>query len=279
MRIKYLLFLFLSAMILVNGCSKDTEESAAKESVSVEPPNNLVEEGTLTYATAATYAPFEYSVDGEYVGFDIDLAEALAQEMGLDVDINAMNFDGLIPALNGNRVDIINSAMYMTEERKKEVDFVKYLNLGNSIVVEKGNPHNIESLDDLSGLTVTVTRGGISEDFANEQNEIFKKEGKEEAELLTLPTANDTVIALRNGRADALLKDTPGSVYLLEKEPETFEIAGNFSADTEIGIAVRKGDDEMKSAIEEALDALVENGKFDELLSDYDFPDETNPFK
>lgn len=249
-----------------------------QQTAAVAPPSNLAEAGKLTYGTAATFPPFEYMKDEQFTGFDIELGQAIAEQMGLEVNIQSMNFEGLIPALQGKRIDIINSAMYIKPEREEQVDFVPYMHIGRSIVVKTGNEKNIQSMDDLSGLTVAVTRGAIEEIYANEQNELFKSAGKELIKILALPTANDAVLATQQGRADAVLHSSPGAAYLMEELPGEFEIAATMNSDTQIGIAIQKGDAEMKSAIEAALQKVVEDGTYAELMKKYNLPDEMSLF-
>lgn len=274
------LVLLAGLLAVAAGCGTGSSDKAGNSAkTAVTPPAALVEKGKLTYGTAATFPPFEYMKDGKFTGFDIEMAEALAKEMGLETKTQSMTFDGLIPALNGKRTDIINSAMYIKPERSEKVDFVPYLKLGNSIVVAKGNKKGIKSMDDLSGATVAVTRGAVEEIFCREQNEKFKAAGKAEINILALPTANDAVLATEQGRADACLHSSPGAAYLMEQKPGVFEIAGTFAGDTEIGIAVRKGDTETKAAIEAALKRIVENGTFANLMGKYNLPAEMNYFK
>lgn len=276
--IKMIFLVLLTA--LAAGCGSAAKDDAGTQAkAAVTPPAALVEKGKLTYGTAATFPPFEYMKDGKYTGFDIELAEALAKEMGLEPKTQAMTFDGLIPALNGKRTDIINSAMYIKPERAAQVDFVPYLKLGNSIVVAKGNTKGIKTMDDLSGATVAVTRGAIAEVYCREQNEKFRAAGKAEINILALPTANDAVLATEQGRADACLHSSPGAAYLMEQKPGVFEIAGTFVDNTEIGLAVRKGDTEAKAAIEAALQKVVANGIYAKLMEKYNFPVEMNYFR
>jgi polar amino acid transport system substrate-binding protein len=199
--------------------------------------------------------------------------------MGLEAEISDMQFDGLIPALQGNRIDFINSAMYINPEREEQVDFIPYMVIGEAIVVPQGNPKNIGSLDDLSGLTVAVTVGAIEEVFATDHNEVLRAAGKPEMTVLTLPTANDAVLATQQGRADAYLHSTPGAAYLMQEMPNTFEVAAIFALDTQIGMAVRKGDTAMKEALEAALAEFVASGQYDELMAKYNLPQELSLFQ
>src|SRR4051812_27015186 len=90
-------------------------------------PDALVEKGALTYGVAATFAPFEFQRNGQLTGFDVDMIEALAAKMKLKTNPMNMEFKGLIPALQGGRLDVINSAMYMNAQRAEQVDFIPYL--------------------------------------------------------------------------------------------------------------------------------------------------------
>ncbi|MFC4306584.1 ABC transporter substrate-binding protein [Cohnella boryungensis] len=280
-----------TAILLLSACGSNNENSAGSTSsaspsastapaAAVAPPANLVTSGVLTYGTAATFPPYEYMKDEKYTGFDIELGEAIAAQMGLTVKIEAMNFEGLIPALLGKRIDIINSAMYIKPEREKQVDFVPYMHIGRSIVVKKGNEKEIHNMEDLSGKTVAVTRGAIEEIYINEQNEQFKKDNKTLIKILSLPTGNDAVLATQQGRADAFLHSTPGAAYLMEEMPGEFEIVNSMNSETQIGIAIQKGDSnaELKVAIEKALNNLVADGTYTQLMEKYNLPVEMSLF-
>jgi polar amino acid transport system substrate-binding protein len=266
--------LLVTVIMILAGFS-----SVAAQDTTVQPPDNLVAAGRLTYGVAASFPPYEYTQDGEYAGFDIEMGAALAEIMGLEPEISDMQFDGLIPALQGNRIDFINSAMYINPDREEQVDFIPYMVIGETIVVPQGNPKNIRSLDDLSGLAVAVTVGAIEETFATDHNEVLREAGKPEMTILTLPTANDAVLATQQGRADAYLHSTPGAAYLMQEMPNTFEVAAIFALDTRIGMAVRKGDTAMKEALEAALAEFVASGQYDELMAKYNLPRELSLFQ
>ncbi|MGY9046508.1 MAG: ABC transporter substrate-binding protein, partial [Rhodobacterales bacterium] len=191
------------------------------------PDSGLVEQGAITYGVAATFSPFEYTVDGELTGFDIDLIAALTEKLGAEAKPMSMEFKGLIPALLGGRIDIINSAMYMNPARAEQVDFVPYLEIGNRVVVQAGNPAGISGRDDtLCGKTIAVTLGGIQESQARADDARCQNAGLEAVTVLTLPTAQDSALTLRQGRADAFYDSTPGTVVMQEKMAGVFEAVG-----------------------------------------------------
>jgi polar amino acid transport system substrate-binding protein len=185
-----------------------------------------------------------------------------------------MEFKGLIVALQGGRVDLINSAMYINEQRAGQVDFVPYLKIGTLVVVQADNPTKITGRDDsLCGRTIAVTLGGIQESYARQDDKRCRDKGLAAISVMTLPTAQDSALTLRQGRADALFNSTPGVVELMEKVPGVYAVAGSeFEANTQIGMAVRKGDGAMKSAIEAALKEIVADGTYKKLIQTWKFP-------
>lgn len=237
------------------------------------PALQLLTPGKLTYGVAATFAPFEYMVDGKFVGFDIEFGEAIARKMGLEPVIMNIEFRGLIPALQGKRIDIINSAMYINPQRAEQVDFIPYMRIGNQIIVRKGNPLNIRSRDDLCGRRVAVTLGGIQETYARQDSEKCVAAGRPAVTVMTFPTAQDSTLSVRQGRADAHFDSTPGAAKLTSELPDVFEVAGDvFENNTQIGIAVRKGETALKAAIEAAIAQVVADGTYVRLMQKYNLP-------
>jgi polar amino acid transport system substrate-binding protein len=238
------------------------------------PKTGLVEAGAVTYGVAATFAPFEFQKDGKLAGFDIDLIDALGKKLGATPKAMNMEFKGLIPALQGGRIDIINSAMYMNPARAEQVDFVPYLKIGNMVMVQAGNPAKITGRDDtLCGKTIAVTLGGIQESQARADDKRCQGKGLAPVKVLTLPTAQDSALTLRQGRADAYYDSTPGSVMLLQELPGVFEAVGaEFESNTSIGMATRKGDTAMQEALKAALKEIVADGTYTALIAKWKLP-------
>ena len=237
------------------------------------PKPGLVAPGKLTYGTAATFTPFEYQKDGADTGFDIEFGAAIARKMGLTAVLMNIDFNGLIPALQGRRIDIINSAMYIKPARAEQVDFIPYMRLGEEIVVKGGNPLKIKAREDLCGHRVAVTLGAIEETYARQDDVACKAAGKAALTILTLPTAQDSVLSLRQGRADAFYDSAPGVAEVMSAMPGVFEVAGQpFDENTTIGIAVRRGDAAMRAAVEAAMHEVVADGTYAALLKKYSLP-------
>jgi polar amino acid transport system substrate-binding protein len=240
----------------------------------------LVEKGTLTYGVAATFSPFEFTRDGKLAGFDIDMVGLLSKKLGVATSPMNMEFKGLIVALQGGRLDIINSAMYINEQRASQVDFIPYIRLGSLIIVQAANPSKITGRDDsLCGKTVAVTLGGIQETYARDDDKRCRERGLAGITVMTMPTAQDSALTVRQGRADAFYNSTPGAVELMDKVPGVYAVAGSeFETTTRIGMAVRKGDTAMKSAIEAALKEIVADGSYKKLIETWKFPSSVSLF-
>jgi polar amino acid transport system substrate-binding protein len=234
----------------------------------------LVEKGALTYGVAASFAPFEFQKDARLTGFDIDMIGALSKKLGAEAKPMNMEFKGLIPALQGGRIDLINSAMYINEQRAAQVEFIPYLRIGSLVVVQAANPASITGRDNsLCGKTIAVTLGGIQESYARQDDKRCHDAGLAGITVMTLPTAQDAALTLRQGRADALYNSTPGAVELMDKVPGVYATAGGeFEANTQIGIAVRKGDAAMKAVVEAALKEIVADGTYKALIETWKFP-------
>jgi polar amino acid transport system substrate-binding protein len=234
----------------------------------------LVEKGALTYGVAASFAPFEFQKDSKLTGFDIDMIDALSKKLSVEPKPMNMDFQGLIPALQGGRIDIINSAMYINPKRAEQVDFVPYLKIGNQVIVQASNPAKITGRDaSLCGKTVAVTLGAIEETYARQDDKRCKDAGSAAVNVLTLPTAQDSYLTLRQGRADAAFDSTPGVVELLAGNPGVYEVAGpEFESSTQIGMATRKGDKAVADALTAAVKEIVADGTYKALIAKWKLP-------
>ena len=146
--------------------------------------------------------------------------------MGLQLNVINFKFDDIIPALNAGQFDVVISAMTITDERAEVVDFVPYFNAGQAVLVQKGNPKGIKTLDDLSGQNGRGRAGhhrGANPEGA--QRRSWRRRASRKVNVLTYPTDTDAVDQLRVGRADATLHDSPVAAYYAELNPNAFEVA------------------------------------------------------
>jgi len=144
----------------------------------------------------------------------------------------------------------------------------------NNDNMQAGNPKRITGRNDtICGKTVAVTLGGISENQARADNTRCLAAGLGGVRVLTLPTAQDSMLSVRQGRADANYDSTPGAVMALEKMPGVFDIAGEpFEMDTQIGIATPKGATALQAALRAAIQAMVKDGSYAALIAKWKLP-------
>lgn len=232
---------------------------------SIPAPSKLVKSGMFTVGSDASYPPQEYiDPSGKPVGMDIDVADEIASRLGLQLNVVNFKFDNLIPALSAGQFDVIISAMTITDERKKVVNFVPYFDAGQAVLVKKGNPQNIKTLDDLSGKTAVAEQGTTEEQTLKDLNDKLSAAGKPKVNILTYPTDTDAVDQLRIGRADATLHDSPVAAYYATIFPD-FQVAiPNFDSAPE-GIAVAMNNQEMLTTIQKAVDAMKSDGTLDKI--------------
>lgn len=255
--------LFCVAVLFATACGDDdtTTTGSASGSATADTP--------LKVGSDIAYAPVEFYKEGTKTaqGIDVDLCEAIAKKMSRPgCQFQNVTFDGLIPALKAKRFDIIMSAMSDTAERQKELDFVDYFNVGTSILVAKGNPQGIKSLDDLCGKTVGIQRGTTQEDVANAQKEKCKSAGKD-LNVLAFDTDVDAQQALRAGRSVADMNDFPVAAYVALQSKGAFEVVGEQIEAGPYGIGVRKDDTTLRDNIQKALKAVIDDGTYDKILA------------
>lgn len=198
--LKKLLGLTLGAMMTMSlvGCSSGSNE----EEGTVEKLQQIKDAGVLVVGTSADYAPYEFhkQIDGEdkIVGFDITMAEEIAKDLGVKVEYKDMDFDGLLGALEAEKVDIVLSGMTPDEERKKSVDFSElFYEDSNVCIVKKGKEDSIKSEDDLKKLKVGVQSGTTQADFITGDLGITSAK-----QLKRMP---DLMLDLQNGNIDVIV--------------------------------------------------------------------------
>jgi polar amino acid transport system substrate-binding protein len=230
----------------------------------ITPPPNIKSAGKIVYCSDITYPPEESYQGSKPVGSDIDIGTAVAAQMGVKADFKNTTFDSIIAALNGKKCDAIISGMNDTADRRKQVDFVDYLKVGQSLMVKKGNPEHISTLASLAGKRVSVESGTTNRAFLAAQSAKLTKAGKKAITIVTFPKDTDAASALKAGRVDAYFGDAPVAVFYVSKDP-SFQVGGSPINPILIGIALRKGDP-LKAATQQAINALYSNGSMEKIV-------------
>jgi polar amino acid transport system substrate-binding protein len=262
-----------AVLVLFAACGGDEEKAEDTPSGSATSEAKVAElqDGVLQVGSDISYAPIEFFEEGTQnaAGLDVDLANALAEELGVRAEFINTGFDGIIGALNVSRFDVLMSAMTVTEERQKEIDFIPYFAAGTDILVAEGNPKNIKTIEDLSGLTAGVQIGTIQVDQLKAANDTLKAAGKPEISVLTFDQNPLAVEQLRTGRADAVIADSPVVANEARLSDGKLEALGLAVEAAPYGIGVRKGSTQLKAAIEGALQKLIANGKYKAILIEW----------
>jgi polar amino acid transport system substrate-binding protein len=207
------------------------------------------------------------SSDKDLPGFELEMAAYVADQLCVEMEPVFVSWAGLIPALDSKRFDMIFDGLFITDERKKEVDFSDpYYASGETIVVRSGNPEGIEDLPDLAGKVVGVLAGSVTVDAV-------KHVGVKE--LKVYDDQNQILLEIGNGRLDAGYLEAPSSAWVLKKQPELeAELVTSYVPDERFnaGAALRKGDDDLRKAVNLAIQRLVESGERDRIFDRYGVP-------
>jgi polar amino acid transport system substrate-binding protein len=227
-----------------------------------------------TATAAAIAAPTEVANAGKIVYCsDIDIGGAIGKLMGVKAEFDNTGFDGIIPALLSNKCDAIISGMNDTSARRKQVDFVDYLSVGQSLMVPKGNPKHIGSLADLSGKAVSVEVGTTNAGFLQQESSKLKSEGKSGIDVITFPKDTDAANALKTGKVDAYFGDSPVVAYYIALDPSSFAFGGQPINPIRVGIALRKNETQLVADVRKAVHMLYGNGTMDRILAQWKMRD------
>ena len=224
---------------------------------------------SIKIGTEGAYPPFNnLNAAGELEGFDIDIARALCDEMGVECEFVTQDWDGIIPALQAGNYDAIIASMSITDERKEQVDFTdKYYNTPPAIIVPKDSELTEATPEALDGVAIGAQSATTHANYAEE-----KLSG---ADVRTYPTADEYKLDLASGRIDAAIDDVVVlSEFLETEEGACCRLLGTLTPDPVIngegaGIAIRKGEDELREMFNAAIAAIRENGTYEEIQSKY----------
>ena len=239
--------------------------TAVAVAAAITPPPNIKKAGKIVFCTDATYPPEEFFQGGKIVGSDIDFGTEAAKLMGVKAQFKNTGFDSIIAALLTKKCDAVISGMNDTPERRKSVDFVDYLKVGQSLMVKKGNPEHITTLESLSGKRVSVESGTTNRDFLVATSKKIVKQGKKAFTIVTFPKDTDAFAALKAGRVDAYFADAPPVAYYA-KTDRTVEVGGHPINPFPIGIAIRKRDP-LRAATQSAINRLYANGSMRRIVA------------
>ncbi len=210
----------------------------------------------IKVASDIAYRPFEFSQGGKPVGFDIDLMNEIGKRAGFTPEYQNVTFDGIIGGLNGNLYDAAISAMTITKDRQKQVDFSDpYFNADQSLLVKSDS--SIKSVDDLGSATVGAQTATTGEIKAKE----LKDKGTIGGDVRTYKTVEDAFSALENGQIDAVINDLPVSQDKVSTSKGNLKIVETIPTGEQYGIAFPK-DSELVGPVNKALKEIKNDGTY-----------------
>lgn len=260
------------AVVALAGCSSTpvSGDVVASSNAVVSPPV-ITKAGTLEVCVNYGTPPNSFTNDaGEPRGAEVDLAIAVAKEMGLEVNFAQYDFGGLIPALQASQCDVIMSSLYIKAEREKVVDFVPYLSSGSGVAVSRENPKGITGYNEtLCGVKLLAVVGATGADLAQEKSDECVAQGLEPIDI-SLSSVNGAglqqVIA---GQVDAFVDTAELAGYYQKLSNGDFTMVGEPFGVIDIGAATRKDNSELHDAIADAFTALAQSGRYAEILAEW----------
>ncbi len=238
------------------------EETKAEESKAEEAPAaelETVQKGKLVMVTNAEFPPYEFHDQNAIVGIDVEIAGAIAEQLGLELEIEDIAFDSIIPEIVSGKADIGAAGMTVTEDRKQNVDFSDTYAHATQVIIVKEDSE-IKGVADLEGKIMGVQQGTtgdiyVSGDYGDAAVERYAK-------------GMEAVQALAQGKVDAVVIDgEPAKQYI--KEVEGLKIIDESYTDEDYAIAIKKGNTAMVEAVNAALAELKSEGKLDEIVAKY----------
>lgn len=266
-----------SAALLLTGCGGDSEAGenpAAQMNQEIHDslPERIKDAGVLKVGTEAFYPPHEYfDVDQEtIIGIDPDIVDAIGEVMGVEIELQNLSWDGLLPALDAGRIDMVSAAMGVNAERVKKYDFVSYFNTIQGVTVLAENADKFAEPKDLCGRNVSVLDGSHQLDILDDLNSGTCSGDK--MTIMPFSADSDALQQLKNGRADVHLAQYPAASY----NARTFGNGKTFVAHPMeelepqiLGNAFRKDEGELRDAVLAATNELIESGSYAKILEEH----------
>lgn len=245
------------------GSSEGTTEGTTGEVVaSADGGIELSQEGKLIWGTNAEFEPYEYMEGSEVVGIDAEIADALAEKLGLTAQVENMAFNAIVPAVTTGKVDIGLAGMTADEERKKNVNFSEpYVEAGQVIVVNKDS--DIKSVADLSGKIVGVQNGTTGDEYVSDE-----KNGVGVASVERFSSGPEAAQSLATGKIDAVVIDNEPAKAIVANNSDLIVLEEPLTSE-QYAIAVSKDKPALLEAINGALNEMEESGELQTILDKY----------
>ena len=250
--------------------SANVSETAAQTAETTPAEVQTIQDGKLIVAAEFTYPPFEYMADDgtTELGLDIDLAKAIGEKLGLEVEFVSTQFDGILDGLELDKYDAVISAVTITAARKEEADFTQpYIENYQCLVTMASNEEAISDIDELSNHSVGFQTGTTSNIFVEDK---VNTGDLENVNTNMYDKAMDAFSDLELGRIEYVICDSSVADIYVKNKPDVFKTVWTQTDSPEqFGIAVKKGNTQLLEAIDNVLSELMENGEFDAMREEW----------
>ena len=233
-------------------------------------PAQIASDGKLLIGTDASYAPSEFiDADGTtIVGFDVDLATAVGQVLGLETEIQNAPFDSLVEGVKTGKYELGVSSFTINPDRIAQVDMPSYFNAGTTWAAPKGNPEGITP-DNACGRKIAVQKATVQVDDITARSEACTSAGNEAITIEQYQLQSDATAAVVSGKDDAMLADSPVVAYAITQTNDQLEAVGDLYDAAPYGYAVPKDQGEYTQAIQGAMQKLIDDGTYEQILTNW----------
>lgn len=263
MRIPRAAFLVAALVVGLSACSSgssSTSSTSGEEGSSSDP---------IIAAADPTLLPYNFQDDdGEtWKGINVDLAAALSEKLGREIQFESAGFDTIIPGLTSGRYDIALTGMFDTQEREETVDFVDYLNAENNFLT-RSDFRDVTDMDDLCGEKVGIPSGALEGDLLDTASKKCVKNGDDAIDVSEYSDLDATILALKSERIDVTPNDSATNAYILAQNEDTMKTSGGYSNEGYFAAAFPK-DSELTDEFNDAFAAIMEDGTYADILEDW----------
>ncbi len=240
-------------------------ETTAAEAIPADKLQAIKDKGVLVLGTSADYPPFEFHIEVEgkdtIVGFDIDIANKIAENIGVELEIVDMKFEGLLPALTAGKIDLIVSGMTPTDERKQSVDFsLTYYDARQTMLVLTESVGTLNTIEAFDGKILGVQKSSIQEDLAKT---MFTS-----SEAKAIDKIPNLIMELKTGKVDGLILAEPVAKQYATANPDLSLNGLDLGSEGGSAIAVQKDSGTFLEAIDATIKTLMDSGEMDQIISD-----------
>ena len=256
----------LMVVAVLAACSDQAQEAATDAAeAATDAAGGAVEaikaKGEIVMLTNASFPPYEYlGDDNQPAGVDVDLMGQVADELGVELKVVDMDFDGLIAALMAGKGDVVAAGLTVTDERKQSVDFSDDYATATQYIIAKEDDDSIQSVDDLADKVVGVQLGTTGD--------IYMSDDGMAKELKQYKNALEAAMDLKNGNIDAIVVDKMPASSIVDAN-EGLKLIGDAFGEEKYAVAVAKGNDDLLEVINKVIAGLIDDGKVEQWTADH----------